>query len=408
MNGLSILLKKELVDALRDRRTLLVMLLVPILIYPVLMTVIGVAMTLGQSRLEQAPLVIGVVSDETLALLQQQQVPSFTTYQRLPAAQAQQQLRERKLAAVVEASEGAASAGATETQATVTVSYTKRFDESLEAMERVRRVLQALEKQTRKARLEKAELPAAFADPLKTQVVDVDFEEDLGPFIASRFLPLILVMMLFMGALYPAIDTTAGERERGTLETLLVAPVSPRTIMLAKYLTVVVVDCAATLANIAVMGLTFAVGFRLDAQVNAQLTFTPGQLGLMLLCLIPAAFATSAVTMSIAALAKSFKEAQSMLTPVTTLASLPGIVALMPGVELNAWTAAIPLVNVALLIKAAVLNTARVGDVLICLGSIAAVAWVAMWLLGRVFAHESLRLSGASSFGEALKTLRQR
>ncbi len=409
MNGtFGILLKKELIDALRDKKTLLVMIVVPILLYPMLMTVIGVAMSLGKSRLEQEPLIVAVTSDDARALLEAEPAPPFTTYQRLDVDQAVQRLRERKVAAVVEAPAGAARVGTEGGQALVTVRYTKRFDASLEALERVRRVLKTLEEKTLKTRLAKAELPKDFAEPLKTEARDVDFQEDLGPFMASRLLPLILVLMLFMGSLYPAIDVIAGERERGTLETLLVAPVDPKTVMFAKYVTVVVVSSAAALANITVMGFTFGIGFRLDPSVSAQLTFTAGQLAVIFACLIPTAFAVSAVSMGIASLAKSFKEAQSMLTPVSTLASLPGIVALMPGVELNASTAAIPLVNVALLIKAVVLNTARPLDVAICIGSIVVLAVLAIRVLGKVFAHESLRLTGASGFGEALRTLRQR
>ncbi|MBX7114534.1 MAG: ABC transporter permease [Myxococcaceae bacterium] len=407
-DAFGILLKKELTDALRDKKTLLVMIVVPILLYPLLMTVIGVAMSLGKSRLEREPLVVAVTSDDARALLETEPVPPFTTYARLDGAQAVQRLRERKVAAVVEAPQGAAQVSTQGGQALVTVRYTKRFDASLEGLERVRRVLKTLEEKALKTRLAKAELPRDFAEPLKTEALDVDFQEDLGPFIASRLLPLVLVLMLFMGSLYPAIDVIAGERERGTLETLLVAPVNPQTVMFAKYFTVVVVSSAAALANIAVMGLTFGIGFRLDASVSAKLTFTAAQMGVMFACLIPAAFAVSAVSMGVASLAKSFKEAQSMLTPVSTLASLPGIVALMPGVELNTTTAAIPLVNVALLIKAVVLNTARPLDVAICIASVAVLAVLAMRVLSKVFAHESLRLTGASGFGEALRTLRQR
>lgn len=404
---LRVLLKKELLDALRDKRTLLVMGALPILLYPLLMTVIGVAMTVGKTRLEKTPLKVAVVSDDAQALLALQPVPPFTEYVKLSPHEGEARLKGRTVAAVVDAPLGASQANSRNEQAVVRVRYTKRFDESVEALARLQRVLGALEIQTLTARLEAAKLPKEFAEPVKAEVVDVDFQQDIGPFIASRMLPLMLVLMLFMGALYPAIDVTAGERERGTLETLLVAPVTPRAIMVAKYLTVVIIACVTALANLVAMGLTFAVGFRLDANLTAQLTFSPAQFAVMLACLLPTAFAVSAVTMSIASLAKNFKEAQSMLTPVSLMASMPGIVALMPGMELNVWTAAIPLVNVALLVKAVVLGTAGLVEILVCLGSIGCVAAVAMWILGRVYANESLRLTGASGFAHAIKVMRQ-
>ena len=228
--------------------------------------------------------------------------------------------------------------------------------------------------------------------------VDIDFQKDLGPLVASRLLPIILVVMLFMGALYPAIDVTAGEKERGTLETLLVAPVSPLEVMAAKYLTVAVIASLATCANLAAMAATFAFGIQLGEAQTITLHFTAGQILTLLACLLPAAFMVSGVALAIASLARNFKEAQSLLTPVSVLGILPGMLALMPGIELTPLTAAVPLLNVALLVKAVTLGAVHPLEVAITLASIAICSLGALRLAANAFTSEALRFGGTESW----------
>ncbi len=398
MKAIGILLRKELTDSLRDRRTLMMMLLLPVLLYPGTMLLVGTVMAAGKARLATEELTIAVASDDAEKFLRSQPMPKHTTWKRLSRAEGEAALKDKQLWAVVDAPEGSFAAVAAGQQAEVTVLYTKRHDRSMEALERIRGLLDTAAKHALKIRLVAAALPETFADPVRVEPLDIDFQKDIGPLIASRMLPIILVMMLFMGALYPAIDVTAGEKERGTLETLLVAPVKPIEVMAAKYLTVAAIASLATCINLAAMAGTFAVGLKLDGGMSTTLRFTSGQVLIMLACLIPAAFMVSGVTLAIASLARNFKEAQSLLTPVTMVGILPGMMALMPGVELNALTAAVPLLNVALMVKAAVLGAAQPLHVVITVASILLCSLGALKLAANAFTSESLRFGGTESW----------
>jgi sodium transport system permease protein len=375
-----------------------VMLLLPALLYPGTMLLIGSVMAAGKERLAREELTIAVASDDAEKFLRSQSTPPHTTWKRSSRAEGEAGLKAKQVWAVVDAAEGSFEAMAHGQQSQITVLYTKRYDPSMEALERIKRVLEEAGKNALLARLATAQLPETFAEPVKLESLDIDFQKDLGPLIASRMLPIILVVMLFMGALYPAIDVTAGEKERGTLETLLVAPVRPLEVMAAKYLTVAAIASLATCANLAAMAATFSFGIQLDGGLSTTLHFTLGQVLTMLGCLIPAACMVSGIALAIASLARNFKEAQSLMTPVSLLGTLPGMLALMPGVELTGWTAAVPLLNVALLVKAVVLGAAHPLHVAITLVSIGLASLGTLKLAANAFNSEALRFGGTESW----------
>ncbi|MFZ5470618.1 MAG: ABC transporter permease [Myxococcota bacterium] len=385
MSAFRALLAKELIDSLRDRRTLAMMILVPLLLYPLLIGLVGVVMAAGRERMAKEELTVAVASDDAYELLSAQPLPPHTSYQRMERVATEEALREKKVWAVVDAPAGALARMEAGEQALVTLVYTKRHDRSIEALERLRRVFKGATSNVLATRLAERNLPVTFAEPLRADEVDLDFEKDLGPLIASRMLPVMLLAMLFMGALYPAIDLTAGEKERGTLETLLVAPVRPSEVLAAKYLTVALIASAATLMNLAAMGLSFGLGLSLAEGVTATVRFGVGQVATLVVCLLPTAFLVSGLALAVASLAKSFKEAQTLLTPLVLAGTVPGTIALMPGIELSALTAVVPLLNVALLVKAAVLGTAQPLHVLICFASVAGCAVLAVRLAAKAF-----------------------
>ena len=374
------------------------MLVLPALLYPGTMLLVGTVMAAGKERLAREELTIAVASDDAEKFLRSQSTPPHTTWARLLRTDGETALRKKELQAVVDAPAGSFEAMKAGAQAELTVVYTRRYDESIEAFDRIKRVLDQAGKSTLAVRLTAAQLPETFVEPVRIESVDIDFQKDLGPWVASRLLPIILVMMLFMGALYPAIDVTAGEKERGTLETLLVAPVRPFEVMAAKYLTVAAIASLATCANLAAMASTFAFGLRVGEEHIITLHFTVGQVATMLGCLLPAAFMVSGIALAIASLARNFKEAQSLLTPVTLVGILPGMLALMPGIELNPVTAAIPLLNVALLVKAVILGAAHPLDVGITLVSIVACSLGTLKLAATAFTSEALRFGGTESW----------
>lgn len=195
-------------------------------------------------------------------------------------------------------------------------------------------------------------------------------------------LPYLLFILCFQGAMFPATDIGAGEKERGTLETLLISPIERNKIVLGKFFTIAfagVMTALITVASMALWGLVLSQGFALQFVADIM-----GQIGvldfvLMFLLLVPVVAIFAAVLLSISIYARSFKEAQSYMGPLVIVVIMPVIIALMPGVELKGGWAWVPLTNVALAMKELVKGTM---DYFQLIGIFASTVLIAGLLLG--------------------------
>lgn len=182
--------------------------------------------------------------------------------------------------------------------------------------------------------------------------------EQLGA-LAGGILPYILLMVCLSAAMYPAIDLGAGEKERGTLETLLLAPVPRSAIVFAKFGVLLTVGLTSALLMVFSIGfLLFIFGGVIDAGL-AQVLRTIGvaDLAMLALMLAPVAAIFASLLLSISIYAKNFKEAQGFITPMMLIVVLPIALAMLPGVELNWVWAMVPLTNVSLAMKELIKGT---------------------------------------------------
>ena len=407
MRPVVILWRKELLDALRDRRTLAMMLLVPMVLYPGLLLTMGRILAAGRERLARKEIVVALVDDEAAALLPPEAAGPRTRFVRMSREAAEAGLREGKsVGAAVALGPEAARALREGRPAQVTLLFTRRRDLSMEGRDRVKAVLTRRGIAYVEARLVAARLPPSYAKPLDVDEEDIDFKKDMGPLLASRILPTLLLLMLFLPAFYASIDVTAGEKERGTFETLLVAPLHPLEVMVGKYLAVATIAVLATFLNLGVMSATFAAGLTLAEGTKAVVYLSWGQSVLIVGTLIPAALLVAAVSLTVASLARSFREGQTLLTPLLLLGTVPGLAAQSPGVELNLGTACVPLLNVALVVKAAALGNATWAPVLVTVASVSACVVVALWLAANAFRSEAIRFGGIDAWREVFRRRR--
>lgn len=177
--------------------------------------------------------------------------------------------------------------------------------------------------------------------------------------VVGGFLPYLLLMVCLMAAMYPAIDLGAGEKERGTLETLLLAPIPRSALVLAKFLVLFTVGLTSALLMVASLGVLLAAfGARLEGDL-AQMVRAIGlrDLAMVALMLVPTAAIFASILLSISIYAKSYKEAAGMISPLMMLLIVPIVLAMLPGVELNWFWAMVPLTNVSLAMKELVKGT---------------------------------------------------
>lgn len=210
--------------------------------------------------------------------------------------------------------------------------------------------------------------------------------------VVGTLLPFLLLTLCITGGLYPAIDLTAGEKERGTMQTLMCAPVLPGEIIAGKFFAVWTISLVSALANIVSLATTIARTLPVDGTA-----IPPSSYVLAGVILLPVTMLTSALFLALAVFAKDYKEGQSFLTPVYVALALPGAVTTLPTIELNAWTTFVPIVNIALLIKALLVREARTELVFLTLASSTIYASLALTLAVRVFQREQVLLGGRES-----------
>jgi sodium transport system permease protein len=258
-------------------------------------------------------------------------------------------------------------AGASPEQRAFKIQFSGVRDASRRGAERLQ---EGLKDYRRRRLVEEARLLGegeAFLDVLEVKEENLSTPQELSNFVASLMLPLLMIVILTTGALYPALDATVGERERETLETTLVTPASRLAIVLGKYVAVVAFALLAFVLNSASMLFTFY-------HLQDQLKFQGLQIGFLSSLAIAAgatllALFLSAVMMLLGLMAKSFKEGQSYLTPVYLLAMGPSFLASSPDVKLTPVLACVPVANVALLFREALRGGETVWQVALVLAS---------------------------------------
>ena len=229
--------------------------------------------------------------------------------------------------------------------------------------------------------------------PVQLETINTaDERENIGEQIGG-ILPYLLIVLCLTGSMYPAIDIGAGEKERGTLETLLLTPIPRFSIVMGKFLTIMTTGIITALISVSSLLLwTYLLGelANIDVIKRVMNLVGGGDLLLVLAMLIPVSAIFAALLLSVSIYARSYKEAQNYMGPMTILGFFPVMVAMLPGIQLN-WTwALVPISNVALAIKEILKGTIDYHMLWMIMGSSSIVALLAIGFCIHCFNKESV------------------
>ena len=218
-----------------------------------------------------------------------------------------------------------------------------------------------------------------------------DMQEVVGE-RAGGMLPYLFLIFCFMGAMYPAIDMGAGEKERGTLETLLLAPVPPYQLVIGKFLVVFTTGVTAALLCLTSIGLWLRwKGSEVTGELGQVITsVTIVDLVLIGVLLVPPAAIFASVLLALSIYSKSFKEANSYASALSFLIIIPAVLPMLPGVELDLTWALIPVTNVALAVKEIVKGTMSYEMLPAIIGSSILVAAGLLYFCAKWFEREDV------------------
>ncbi|MBI4603333.1 MAG: ABC transporter permease [Planctomycetes bacterium] len=390
-----VVFRKEVRGLARDRHTVIYSVLVPLFLYPGL--VWGIVQVLAyargvEERTASRVLVVDGSRDEALAKLLAGREGLEVLLGAKGSSDSRAAARAKILAgeadAVLAFTPSREGAGGAAWAGSARVYFNSARGASRRARERLEEALAAYRSQVLLDAARSAGAGPEVLDAAPLAARDLSTREDIARTIASHVLPLLMTVVTALGALYPALEVTVGERERGTLETTLAAPVSRSSLVLGKYLAVTAFALLAFAINVASMGLTLLqLGSQLglDAPpVSPWALLATGTAALLLALLL------GAVMMLIGLAARSFKEGQAYVTPVYVLALLPAALASSGGGALTEALALVPVVNVSALFREALLGRLAAAPAAICVISSAAYVAAALLLGARLLRDESL------------------
>lgn len=388
MNIIFTVLKKELTDTLRDKRTLISAIILPAIVIPLL--IFGLT-KLQKSLMDKAgekPLRIALIG--VPAPYQNTFNDSkYKLQQNFTVATGKDAIQKDSLDAVVEF-QSDFSAKVDSMKSAVIHLYYKSTN--LLLYTRIAEKLDSLKAVLLRGRIKQLNISEEALMPLVISKEDIASpKEQIGKLVGG-FLPYIFILFCFMGCMYPAIDLITGEKEKGTMETLLTVPASRFKILVGKIMAISLVGlCAATMT---ILGMVTALKVLPDIPkeflnvLNDMLSF---KFVTMLYCmLIPLSIFFAGMLSAMVIRAKSFKEAQSMVTPMTFVIIIPAIIATIPGIELNWQTSFIPVLNIALATKEIIAGTINIFQYAAVVLSLIVLALVAAFLSYKQFSKESM------------------
>lgn len=394
LRNIGIVYRKELTESLRDRRTLISTIVAPILMFPLMMVGFSfVALKLVGAAKKEVPkiMILGAeeapdVADGLAKLSEIQVVPVAPDYT--------EQISNKKIRAAVELPKKFQTALDRGESPVVKIYMYEGDLKSSFAANRVEKFLQEYRKKTVVQRLASKNLPESFIDPFKIKQQNVAPPEKVSGATFGGIIGYMVLILSMTGAMYPAMDLTAGEKERGTMETILSSPIQRTHLVFGKFFLVLTASLTTAALAVTSMGVSFTVlkGILISQGEGGGLNMAISLKSVIAVFFmaLPLSVLFSAVLPTIALFAKSYKEAQSYLTPLTFLVVIPAMSSFLPGVELNPRLAVIPILNTSLVCREIVSGTYHWNYIALIFASTCVYAAVALFIAVKMFQREDV------------------
>jgi len=350
--NIRLILVKELVGTIRDRRTIMAMVIIPLIFYPLLFTGIGYFNKLGSTKSEEAisnivihggefaPQLVKYLHDnEKIEILNIKDDPSF-------------KLKKGDVQAVLEIpsdfkykiDQGAA--------VKLILKYDATETKSRIAQKRVNQIMEKYKSEIILQRLSQLGLKEEFIIPIILEEENIATAEKITGSFLAILLPYLIIILIFVGAMHTAVDITAGEKERGTIATLLVSQISRLEIVLGKCFVVMLISFTSMVLGLLGLTLAFLSGASIAGGIEgAKFGISINTIFLIFLVLLPLVGLASAVLVMVGIFARNIREASSYITPIYMLTIFLGIISISQGIELTDKMFLVPVLNSSFVFK---------------------------------------------------------
>jgi len=362
MNIIFSIFKKELTDVLRDRRTLFFMIVIPVIVMPLILIGSIKFQEYQSKKSDEKVLNIGLINKTS-----DSQIRDYLLDQKGVYLVEDIDLDSLELGIKNDSLQGGlyihknfiydiSANGMGEVEV-----YYKSSDLMSKAKNRIYNALDIYKNEVVSERLSEFNVDKGLLEPLDIINKDMSTKKETIGKAVGGLIPYMLVIFIFLGAMYPAIDLGAGEKERGSLETLLSSPATKFEITVGKLMVVSLAGMVSGLISVVGISAPIYLLGNIPDQIKSTVLeiISPFIIVSVIILMIPIAIFFASMLLSISFYARSFKEAQSLMGPLNIVIIVPLMLTLGPGIEIDHITALIPLINVGLLTKEILAGSAQ-------------------------------------------------
>lgn len=402
MKNIFTIWKKELQDTLRDRRTLMSMVVLPMVLMPLIMIGLFKIMEVQIKSLEAESAKVALYGTETEVmksfLEKQDKIEIIETDKEVEMA-----VKDKDVQVGVVVPDGYENQLEQNKPVELQIYYNSIDDKSATAVSKVNVAINEYNSQLLAQRFTVKKIDPNILTGLVLSPQDVATEQEKGGFGLGFLLPLFLVMWATSGGQYTAIDVSAGEKERKTLESLLLTPVKRIELVSGKFMAIATVSLVSVVVSLVsmfgvfkVFGSSFLSGnYDMSAETSLfsglEFTFEPKAFFLLLLISFLIVVMFSAVLLSIAIFARSFKEAQSYISPSYLIVILPTVIInSIPGFSPPDWFYAIPVINSVSIFKEILIGTYNTTHIMLTVVSLVVASAISIWVATTIYQKENV------------------
>lgn len=392
--NIGLVYKKEIQGAIRDRRTLISMVVVPLIFYPLLFLGIGYFSLMGQKNSETIPSTISIIGAKNSPEL----VEIFEKENNITVIQSENNSNDDMMGEnihltidIPEAIEIDYRGNNSVLASPIIMHYDSTAQSSLVAKKRVTALIDTYRRNIIEERLNKIGLNNDFLEPFQEQWMDIAPQEKKIGFMLGSILPYLIIILIFIGAMNSAVDITAGEKERGTLATLLVSQLNRLEIVLGKYFSVMTISAISMFLGLIGLSIAFLVpAFMLGEISIINVHFSFPLFLFFFLILAPLVGFASAILILIGIFARNTKEASTYTTPIYMGAIFLGMLSLSQGIELSRPLFFIPILNNSFVFKELLMGTVNWAHISATLISNIGIALLALFAAAKLFNKENV------------------
>ena len=392
LRRVGIVYRKEILEALRDRRTIISTIVIPIIIFPVIFVAFGglAGAMVKSAQSERAKIAIVGAENAPEVAAQIRAAPEF---QIVDPNDFRKRIEEKKLRAAVEFPPNFQRRDGTNAPRIVVYFHAGEF-RSQGALRNLQKVLRDYRDEVVIKTLEQHGMSRETLVPFQVKEQNAAPPKKVTANLLGGLVPYLIIFLTFVGCMPPALDVTVGEKERGTMETILASPIRRTDLVFGKFLVVVTISAVTTMMALLSNTVTLLIPtliMREATKASAMpLEFSGvGVLGIFIL-VAPLAVTFAAGQIAIATCAGNYREAQSYVSPLMIVALLPAMAALLPGFDINAKLAWAPILNVCLISREILSGTFHWGLIGIVFISSCVYAAIALAAAIRVFKSETV------------------